>query len=355
MKTNKFKIMLAGMCALIAMQAQAQDFGGRNGGDPMELQFREVAMDIQQWIAKGGAQALVLSSTVSLADYQTKMNSALTDGVVSFTTNTITVNGVEKACMNQPAQKLIQCNVDRFNATTESEKYVLVHHEYAGLAGLETNTGAKSDYSISEQLTASLEKVTVLKLAVKSAPTVFTGTDYEKARQLYEHAINNPSETIGTICENSWVENAVIRSTGTEMQNGSRFILTFCQTKRNPISGQYEIVHGATPLANVLGLDGIRYPAHTEFAAHWFNSWGKYVLSKDLKSLLATPVYYSISNKVRKQLGWTHLQAYNVVPPKVNCTVTRAPLSVICQWSFDPLLNWDPIYLTYLKYEELKH
>jgi hypothetical protein len=168
MKINKFRMMLAGMVAFAAVSAQAQDFGGRNGGDPMELQFREVAMDIQQWIAKGGAQALTLPAIVTLESYQSQMTTALNEGVVNFTTNTITVNGVEKVCMNQPELKLIQCNVDRFKVTTESEKYVLVHHEYAGLAGLETNTGAKSDYSISEQLTASLEKVTVLKLAVKS-------------------------------------------------------------------------------------------------------------------------------------------------------------------------------------------
>ncbi len=172
MKINKFKKALMGVLLLVALPVQAQDFGGRNGGDPMELRFQEIALDIQQWMAKGGAKSLQLPSEISLSDYEMKMNAMLKMATVSFTPNAVIVDGAEKVCINFPAVKVIQCNVDRFKNLSEAEQYMLVHHEYAGLAGLETNTGSKSDYSISAQITYSLETVLVRKLAVRNANSI---------------------------------------------------------------------------------------------------------------------------------------------------------------------------------------
>ncbi len=51
--------------------------------------------------------------------------------------------------------------------TSESDQYVLVHHEYAGLAGIEISKGEDSDYQVSNQISGYLENQVIKKLAVK--------------------------------------------------------------------------------------------------------------------------------------------------------------------------------------------
>lgn len=75
-----------------------------------------------------------------------------------------TCRGFFTRASNQPN---ILCNIARFAATSASEQYKLIHHEFAGLVYLEKNEGAASDYFISNQLTDYLEEVTLLKLAIK--------------------------------------------------------------------------------------------------------------------------------------------------------------------------------------------
>ena len=78
----------------------------------------------------------------------------------------------------------ILCNILRFKSTSESEQYKLIHHEYAGLAGVENNEGAASDYSLSTQITEYLTLQTVLKLGLKKASpneNIFYSGGYETA------------------------------------------------------------------------------------------------------------------------------------------------------------------------------
>ncbi len=180
MKTQKNKsglfaslFILAGLCANHA-HAQSEV---RNGGDTQEKRFNQIADDLKDWISQGGAEGLKLAAPIDRALYETKMMEALLSYTVSFTLDTINVNGVEKDCENIPATKIIRCNIDRFKNSSEAEQYTIVHHELAGIAGLENNEGkARSNYSISDQITSSLEKVTVLKLVVKKNSTISSAT-----------------------------------------------------------------------------------------------------------------------------------------------------------------------------------
>lgn len=179
--------MLAGVCALVSIQVQAQDFGGKNGGDTQEKRFNLIADDLKDWLSRGGAQGLKLPPGLDQETYQSKMLEMISTNSVSFTRDTIVVNGAEKDCENIPASHLIRCNIDRFKNSTESDQYVIVHHEFAGLAGFETNEGqARSNYFISDQITSSLEKVTVLKLAVKNivGPTSSFRDQFIQAKSL---------------------------------------------------------------------------------------------------------------------------------------------------------------------------
>jgi hypothetical protein len=80
------------------------------------------------------------------------------------------VGEAEKTCKNfigRQGLARIECNTKRFLETDESDQYILVHHEFAGLAGLEVNQGEDSDYQISNQIAAFLEDQVTKKLVIK--------------------------------------------------------------------------------------------------------------------------------------------------------------------------------------------
>ncbi len=84
----------------------------------------------------------------------------------------------------EAGQPRIECNYKRFNEASESDQYVLVHHEYAGLSGFETNKTDDSDYKISNQLTGFLESQVIKKLSVKKN---FVGADFKLFKEALKH------------------------------------------------------------------------------------------------------------------------------------------------------------------------
>lgn len=163
------------MVLICSMALQAQASGGNgydhdNGGDICENRFITVRNDLSAWIVKGGAAGLRLPAPVSLEQYVQKMLEKIQAGKVSCVDEKIFVGSAEKTCKNfsdADGTLRIQCNSKRFLETPESDQYVLVHHEYAGLAGFEVNDGEVSDYSISSQITGFLEDQIIKKLVVK--------------------------------------------------------------------------------------------------------------------------------------------------------------------------------------------
>jgi hypothetical protein len=168
---------------LFSLSAIAADKGG-NGGDICEDRFKSVRDDIASWIEKGGSANLVFPSEVTLAQYNEQMLKYISDPThiprhpfkasIQCVSDKVLVNGAEKTCRNdkdpQTGAASIVCNIDRFNQTGDSDQYVLVHHEYAGLAGIEVNDGQDSQYPISNQISGYLENEIVKKLAIK--PTI---------------------------------------------------------------------------------------------------------------------------------------------------------------------------------------
>lgn len=164
-------------------KAFAKSGGGAiagGGGDASEVRFDEIRSDIARWINNGGTKTLELDS-LSHEEYISKMSDILTPlkVIVSFIEKDdenddelkVSVDGSPKTCRGfistKDSQPHILCNISRFKDTDVAAQYRLVHHEYAGLVGIENNDGAASDYSISSQLTSYLSRQTVLKLAVK--------------------------------------------------------------------------------------------------------------------------------------------------------------------------------------------
>jgi hypothetical protein len=170
---------------LNALHANAGGVSG-GGGDASESQFGEIRNDLLRWIQEGGAHELQLPTHVSHEHYRTAMERVLAPHavIVSFVTTAqesdpanrnpelrVTVDSQPKTCRGfistVDSRPHILCNIERFANTQPAEQYRLVHHEFAGLAGVEQNIGASSDYQISSQLSEFLVPEVVLRLAVR--------------------------------------------------------------------------------------------------------------------------------------------------------------------------------------------
>lgn len=184
MMIKKLFYTLILICHLATLPAVSAKSGGGaiagGGGDASESRFDEIRTDIATWIKNGGSKTLELNE-IENEEYVSKMSDILLPlkVVVAFVEKDdenndelkVNVDGVPKTCRGfistRDSQPHIICNISRFKETDEAAQYRLVHHEYAGLVGIENNDGAASDYTISSQLTNYLSKQTVLKLAVK--------------------------------------------------------------------------------------------------------------------------------------------------------------------------------------------
>lgn len=166
--------------------------GGESGGggDASEARVNEIRSDILSWINKGEASGLKLPITLSRSQYETEMKKILKPQavIISFVEKDdaldeekqVSVARVAKTCRGflsrVDARPHILCNISRFQNTKEADQYRLIHHEYAGLAMVEKNDGAASDYEISNQLTSFLKEEKVLRLSLISS-NVKTGMD----------------------------------------------------------------------------------------------------------------------------------------------------------------------------------
>lgn len=149
---------------------------GTGGGDICEARIQVIRDDIKSWIDGGGPAGLTLPGAVSVSQYSTKMNAAIASARVQCVKPgdkgyPITIDGTPKACRFDTADagSLITCDLQTFLdpwVTTETMQYILIHHEYAGIAGLEKPNGDISQYPISNQLSDYLQEKTEKKLSI---------------------------------------------------------------------------------------------------------------------------------------------------------------------------------------------
>lgn len=158
-------ILILGQSAFAAMSGN--DKG--NGGDLCEARFYQIRNDILNWINNGDAVKLKLPPTITFSEYNFGMKKQLTNATVECVTEKLTIDGAEKTCINQhrDGKPYITCNLERFMAIFQSEQYTLVHHEYAGLSGFETNDGIVSKYDISNQISGFLKTSNTQKLVIR--------------------------------------------------------------------------------------------------------------------------------------------------------------------------------------------
>lgn len=148
--------------------------GSGGGGDPCEDRIKIIRDDIVEWIHKGGPKGLDLPSGTSVREYSEAMLTEIKTAEIKCVgpgdkDDSVQIAGFPKVCKFNRGKNihLITCDFLKFNSLGESDQYVLVHHEYAGLAKLEQPTGADSHYQISNQISGYLVDQVVKKLAIK--------------------------------------------------------------------------------------------------------------------------------------------------------------------------------------------
>jgi hypothetical protein len=148
--------------------------GISGGGDQCENRVKSIGEDISVWIVNGGHQNLKLPTGLSSQAYAGAMSAGLKQTRVSCVGKgdpgyPVEIFGTPKICRFdvESRSSRITCDFEKFRSLTDEEQYSLVHHEYAGIAGLEPAVGDNSQYAISNQIAAFLEETIVKKLAVK--------------------------------------------------------------------------------------------------------------------------------------------------------------------------------------------
>lgn len=147
--------------------------GISGGGDECENRVKTIAADIQDWIRAGGPEGLKLPKGLTPGSYGNAMLQEIASARVTCVGPNdagfpVEVFGTAKTCRfdKQDRSSRITCDYNKFRVLSEEEQYVLVHHELAGLAGLEPAIGDDSQYHISNQISGFLVETVVKKLAV---------------------------------------------------------------------------------------------------------------------------------------------------------------------------------------------
>mgnify|MGYP000107758711 CR=1 FL=1 len=149
------------IATLISFCAQASN-GGRGGGDLCEDQIGVIRKDLKDWINAGGSEGLSLTG-VTAGEYSKIMVEKIDSTKIRCVSEgddfyPVQIDGTPKVCRFDfdEHESWITCDAKKFMSDTDSDQYVLIHHEYAGLAGLESPDGDQSKYLISNQISSFL-------------------------------------------------------------------------------------------------------------------------------------------------------------------------------------------------------
>ncbi|MDD4976287.1 MAG: hypothetical protein PHY93_18155 [Bacteriovorax sp.] len=153
--------------------AQIRGSEGVGGGDLCEDRIKIVRDDLSEWIKKGGPSGLKLPANMTTASYSRAMLNQIKQAKIKCVSvgdqgYPVRIKGTAKVCRFDANESQITCDYNKFQSISESDQYILVHHEFAGLANIEIPNGADSNYSISNQITGYLVNQVVKKLSVIS-------------------------------------------------------------------------------------------------------------------------------------------------------------------------------------------
>ena len=165
-------IALIHLSLLVGSALAGGETGG--GGDICEDRFKTTRDDIKAWINDGGAKDLKLPDTVSKDQYNAEMIQAMQSthircvgpGDVGYP---VSIGDTAKICRYDKGTAIneITCDFTKFQSLSDDQRYIQVHHEYAGLANIEPPNGDDSNYQVSNQLADETVEKVIKVLAVK--------------------------------------------------------------------------------------------------------------------------------------------------------------------------------------------
>lgn len=178
--------------------------------------------------------------------------------------------------------------------------------------------------------------------------------DYFKAKALYEEAIRKPESTVSNLCAHEWSLNSIIDSVSSyafNEEHPNRGVY-FCGSSRNAVTG--EVVINRLDSLSITLMESQSAPYNTSFCTIYERMLGRYgcddyaaKLSAD-RRVWTKSVGAPIRPKTRRELGLTKQEA-NQLKKTMSCTVTQAPLSVICRESYDKKLGRQDRFITFFK------
>jgi hypothetical protein len=164
---------------------------GRGGGDQCENRVLMIGADLKTWIMNGGARHLKLPVDVSLDGYSKGMLQEIRNAKIRCVQKgepgyPVEINGTPKTCRfdKKDNWRQITCDSEKFQKISETEQYILIHHEYAGLADIERPDNERSHYEVSNQISGYLEDQVVKKLVVKQS-----GPPQTRDKRIFVHAV----------------------------------------------------------------------------------------------------------------------------------------------------------------------
>jgi hypothetical protein len=167
-----FTVVAFGLSAFISTTACAGP-GISGGGDECENRIKSISQDVHGWIQAGGSKGLSLPEGLTHSAYDTAMQSEIGKAKIRCVGAgddgyPVEILGTAKTCRFDKSDdsSRITCDYGKFRDLTDEEQYVLVHHEFAGLAGIEPAVGDDSNYEISNQISGYLEDTIVKRLVV---------------------------------------------------------------------------------------------------------------------------------------------------------------------------------------------
>lgn len=264
MNINKIVIVLT---LLSSYSIYAND--KENGGDNVcEKRIEDIRENISAWINSGRSSKLDFSGVVdgkTHVQYAKAMQRSLevktviTNGEinivakspVSCTDKAVIVKNEEKICGNDVNGSIV-CNFKRFNSIAPIRQYELIHHEYAGVAGIETNKGDESDFTLSKQVSDKLNYEVILKLPIAPLNEKEFGEKVvtEKLNQI--EFLLNLKEQI-EVHKNKRIYNYIYTGVSTAfIVYGARGILNNLGTGESNVKGIFRFLYGIVVSAGTI-------------------------------------------------------------------------------------------------------
>lgn len=138
---------------LIATAAHAGK--DRGGGDICENRIKVVSQELKLWIQSGALAVLDFPLGISMQAYSQRMLSKISTTTIKCVSRgdegfPVTFEGIPKTCIfdEHAGEGEITCDYNKFLTLPGIDQRALVHHEYAGLARLESPNGSDSNYEL---------------------------------------------------------------------------------------------------------------------------------------------------------------------------------------------------------------